>query len=58
MNEGHASFLTLELLLRYKRPIEDVWDERLVWDVDRVKISACSQPTLLLKPAMTNSRMI
>jgi starch phosphorylase len=37
MNEGHASFLTLELLLRYKRPIEDVWDERLVWDIDRVK---------------------
>ncbi|MDO8747151.1 MAG: alpha-glucan family phosphorylase [Thermodesulfovibrionales bacterium] len=37
MNEGHASLLTLELLLRYKRPIEDVWDERLVWDVDRVK---------------------
>ncbi len=37
MNEGHAALLTIELLLRYKRPIEDVWDERLVWDVDRVK---------------------
>ncbi len=37
MNEGHASFLTLELLLRYKRPIEDVWDERLVWDINRVR---------------------
>lgn len=37
MNEGHASLLTIELLLRYKRPIEDVWDERLVWDVRRVK---------------------
>lgn len=37
MNEGHASLLTLELLLRYKRPIEDVWDERLVWDVNRVR---------------------
>ncbi|MBI4685746.1 MAG: alpha-glucan family phosphorylase [Nitrospirae bacterium] len=37
MNEGHASLLTLELLIRYKRAIEDVWDERLVWDVDRVK---------------------
>ncbi len=37
MNEGHAGLLTIELLLRYKRPIEDVWDERLVWDVDRVK---------------------
>ena len=37
MNEGHASFLLLELLLKYKRPIEDVWDERLVWDKRRVK---------------------
>ncbi len=37
MNEGHASFLTLELLDRFKRPIEDVWDEKLVWDRRRVK---------------------
>ncbi len=37
MNEGHASFLTLELLNRFKRPIEDVWDEKLVWDRRRVK---------------------
>ncbi|MEW6162464.1 MAG: alpha-glucan family phosphorylase [Nitrospirota bacterium] len=37
MNEGHSSLLTVELLNMYKRPIEDVWDERLVWDVDRVK---------------------
>ncbi len=37
MNEGHASLLTLELLKRYKRPIEDVWDEQLVWDTDTVK---------------------
>lgn len=37
MNEGHASLLTLELLLRYKRPIEDVWDEKLVWDINRVR---------------------
>ena len=37
MNEGHASFLTLELLKRFKRPIEDVWDEKLVWDKKRVK---------------------
>lgn len=37
MNEGHASLLTIELLNRYKRPIEDVWDEKLVWNVDRVK---------------------
>ena len=37
MNEGHASFLTLELLLEYRRDIEAVWDEDLVWDVERVK---------------------
>ncbi len=37
MNEGHSSLLTLELLNRFKRPIEDVWDEKLVWDIDRVK---------------------
>jgi starch phosphorylase len=37
MNEGHSSFLTVELLDRFKRPIEDVWDENLVWNVERVK---------------------
>ena len=37
MNEGHASLLTIELLNKFKRPIEHVWDERLVWDVPRVK---------------------
>jgi glycogen phosphorylase len=37
MNEGHASLLTLELLKRYKKPIEDVWDEKLVWDKKSVK---------------------
>jgi starch phosphorylase len=37
MNEGHASFLTLELLKRFKKPIEDVWDEKLVWDKSAVK---------------------
>ena len=37
MNEGHSSLLTLELLNRFKRPIEDVWDEKLVWDVEKVK---------------------
>ena len=37
MNEGHSSLLTIELLNRFKRPIEDVWDEKLVWDIDRVK---------------------
>ncbi len=37
MNEGHSSLLTIELLNMYKRPIEEVWDERLVWDIDRIK---------------------
>ena len=37
MNEGHASLLTLELLNRFKKPIEDVWDEKLVWDKRAVK---------------------
>ncbi len=37
MNEGHSSLLTLELLKRYKRDIEEVWDEKLVWDPDRVR---------------------
>ncbi len=37
MNEGHSSLLTLELLRRYKRDIEEVWDERLVWDAERVR---------------------
>jgi len=37
LNEGHASLLTLELLLNFQKPIEEVWDEKLVWDVDRVK---------------------
>ncbi|HSO72335.1 MAG TPA: alpha-glucan family phosphorylase, partial [Thermodesulfobacteriota bacterium] len=29
--------LTLELLNKFKRPIEDVWDEKLIWDVNSVK---------------------
>ncbi|MBF0318665.1 MAG: alpha-glucan family phosphorylase [Nitrospirae bacterium] len=37
MNEGHASFLTLELLHERKKDIESVWDESLVWDFDSVK---------------------
>ncbi|MEW6068736.1 MAG: alpha-glucan family phosphorylase [Nitrospirota bacterium] len=37
MNEGHSSLLTIELLNRFKRPIEEVWDEKLVWDIERVK---------------------
>ncbi len=37
MNEGHASLLTVELLREFKRDIEEVWDENLVWDVRRVR---------------------
>ncbi|MBF0568057.1 MAG: alpha-glucan family phosphorylase [Nitrospirae bacterium] len=37
MNEGHASFLTLELLHERKKDIESVWDESLIWDFDSVK---------------------
>lgn len=37
MNEGHASLLTVELLREYKRDIEEVWDENLVWDVHRIR---------------------
>ncbi|MEJ2315283.1 MAG: alpha-glucan family phosphorylase, partial [Nitrospirota bacterium] len=37
MNEGHASLLTLELLQEFKRDIEEVRDEDLVWDYPRVR---------------------
>lgn len=37
MNEGHAAFLTLELLHKYKKRIEEVWDESHIWDIDSVK---------------------
>ncbi|GER93884.1 alpha-glucan phosphorylase [hot springs metagenome] len=37
MNEGHSALLTLELLKKYKRDIEEVWDERLVWDEEKVR---------------------
>ncbi len=37
MNEGHAAFLTLELLHEHKKDIEAVWDESLIWDVDAVR---------------------
>ncbi|MGE5237553.1 MAG: alpha-glucan family phosphorylase [Chloroflexota bacterium] len=37
MNEGHSALLTLELLRRYRRDIEEVWDERLVWDLEKVR---------------------
>jgi starch phosphorylase len=37
MNEGHAAFLTLELLHEYKKDIEAVWDESHIWDIESVK---------------------
>jgi glycogen phosphorylase len=37
LNEGHASLLTPELLHNFQKPIEEVWDEKLIWDVNRVK---------------------
>ncbi|MBI4843062.1 MAG: alpha-glucan family phosphorylase [Nitrospirae bacterium] len=37
MNEGHAAFLTLELLHEFKRNIESVWDEDKIWDIEAVK---------------------
>ncbi|HXW69413.1 MAG TPA: alpha-glucan family phosphorylase, partial [Dissulfurispiraceae bacterium] len=37
MNEGHSSLLIFELLKRYKKDIEEVWDENLVWDVEKVR---------------------
>lgn len=36
LNEGHASFLTLELLERSHHPLEDTWDERASWDTRQV----------------------
>jgi glycogen phosphorylase len=37
MNEGHAAFLTLELLHEFKSVIEAVWDESLIWNFEAVK---------------------
>ncbi len=37
MNEGHAAFLTLELLQEHKKDIEEVWDESYIWDIETVK---------------------
>jgi starch phosphorylase len=37
MNEGHAAFLTLELLHEFKKDIENVWDEEHIWDIEPVK---------------------
>jgi len=40
MNEGHASLLTLELLQRSRRPVEDVWDIQASLDTHSV-INQC-----------------
>lgn len=37
LNEGHSALLTFELLERFRRPIESVWHEDLIWDVERIK---------------------
>ncbi len=37
MNEGHAAFLTLELLHEFKKDIENVWDEEHIWNIEPVK---------------------
>ena len=37
MNEGHAAFLTLELLHEFKMDIEEVWDESRIWNSEPVK---------------------
>jgi len=37
LNEGHAALLTLELLKRYRRNIEETWDPDQVWDYERVR---------------------
>lgn len=37
MNEGHSALLTLELLNAFKRSVEEVWDEELIWDADAVR---------------------
>jgi starch phosphorylase len=37
MNEGHAALLTFELLRTLRRDVEEVWDEDLIWDVEKVR---------------------
>jgi starch phosphorylase len=37
MNEGHAALLTLEILHKHRRPLDEVWDEKLVWNREPVK---------------------
>ncbi len=37
MNEGHAALLTFELLKTSRKDVEQVWDEDLIWDTEKVK---------------------
>ncbi|HVF11183.1 MAG TPA: alpha-glucan family phosphorylase [Abditibacteriaceae bacterium] len=37
MNEGHAALLTLELLHHHKVDIENVWDDREIWNEEPVQ---------------------
>ena len=37
LNEGHSALLTLELLQWFRLDIRETWDEKLIWDVDRVR---------------------
>jgi len=37
MNEGHAAFLTLELLHQFKNDLKHVWDESFMWNLETVK---------------------
>ncbi|MBV9864108.1 MAG: alpha-glucan family phosphorylase [Abitibacteriaceae bacterium] len=37
MNEGHAAMLTLELMQRYRQNIENVWDDREIWNEEPVR---------------------
>ncbi|MCX7990604.1 MAG: alpha-glucan family phosphorylase [Proteobacteria bacterium] len=37
MNEGHSALLTVELLNDFKRSVEEVWDEDLIWDTEAVR---------------------
>ena len=37
LNEGHSALLTLELLQWFRLDIRETWDEKLVWDEERVR---------------------
>lgn len=37
LNEGHSALLTLELLQWFRLDIRETWDEKLIWDEERVR---------------------